>query len=485
VASGSAVALVVSSGPPQVAVPNVVGLTQAAATTAITNAGLIVGIVTSASSPTVPAGVVISQNPIAGADIIVTSPVDLVVSSGPPAVPPAGDGAIGINFVGSATPMGAAESAGVVAKPNWNNATGAVRTTALPLVDESGASTTAAVTWTANNGWLTPIADQPGNARMMKGYLDTTSTSTTTITVTGLAQRSYDIYVYADGDNSIYERSAAYTISGADITTTTINLTDAANTNVGTTFTRADNSIGNYVKFSITAMGFTLSATPLPTAVGNRRAPINGIQIVPVVSVPPVPSAIGIKFVGTSTVTMAASESAGVVPKTHWNNAAGAVRSTPLALVDDAGTLTTASVTWTGNNGWMTPITDQPGNARLMKGYLDTSTTSVTTVTVAGLPSSAYDVYVYTDGDNRQYTKTAAYQISGNGITATTITVTDQPNANFSGTFTEATGSSGNGNYMKFSINGDGFTLTATGRTSTNASLRAPVNAIQIVSSPR
>jgi hypothetical protein len=63
--------------------------------------------------------------------------------------------------------------------------------------------------------------------------------------------------------------------------------------------------------------------------------------------------------------------------------------------------------------------------------------------------------------------------------------VTDQPNTNFSGTFTEATGSSGNGNYMKFSINGDGFTLTATGGASTNASLRAPVNAIQIVSSPR
>jgi beta-lactam-binding protein with PASTA domain len=35
---GSAVNLVVSSGPPQVAVPNVVGLTQTA-TTAITGAG--------------------------------------------------------------------------------------------------------------------------------------------------------------------------------------------------------------------------------------------------------------------------------------------------------------------------------------------------------------------------------------------------------------------------------------------------------------
>src|SRR5262249_52930949 len=81
---GSAVALVVSSGPPQVAVPNVVGLTQAAATTAITNANLVLGTVTTQSSTTVPAGSVISQNPTAGTQIVIGSAVALVVSSGPP-----------------------------------------------------------------------------------------------------------------------------------------------------------------------------------------------------------------------------------------------------------------------------------------------------------------------------------------------------------------------------------------------------------------
>ena len=63
VAPGSAVNLVVSTGPPPVAVPNVVNLTQAAATSAITGASLIVGTVDNASSATVPAGSVISQNP--------------------------------------------------------------------------------------------------------------------------------------------------------------------------------------------------------------------------------------------------------------------------------------------------------------------------------------------------------------------------------------------------------------------------------------
>lgn len=87
VASGSAVALSVSSGPappPQVAVPNVVGNTQAAATTAITGAGLKVGTVTMASSKTVAKGSVISEDPAAGTMVAPASAVNLTVSSGPP-----------------------------------------------------------------------------------------------------------------------------------------------------------------------------------------------------------------------------------------------------------------------------------------------------------------------------------------------------------------------------------------------------------------
>ena len=80
---GSAVNLVVSTGPAQVAVPNVVGDTQAAATTAITGAGLVVGTVTKASSPTVASGKVISESPIAGTTVSSGSAVNLVVSNGP------------------------------------------------------------------------------------------------------------------------------------------------------------------------------------------------------------------------------------------------------------------------------------------------------------------------------------------------------------------------------------------------------------------
>lgn len=67
----------------QVAVPNVGGQTQAAATTAIQNAGLVVGTVARASSSTVPAGSVLGENPVAGTQVFPGSSVNLVISTGP------------------------------------------------------------------------------------------------------------------------------------------------------------------------------------------------------------------------------------------------------------------------------------------------------------------------------------------------------------------------------------------------------------------
>jgi RHS repeat-associated protein len=69
-----------------VVVPNVVGMTQADAQAAITGAHLVVGTVTTVNSLTVPAGYVISQNPLAGSSAPLGSPIDLVVSLGPPMV---------------------------------------------------------------------------------------------------------------------------------------------------------------------------------------------------------------------------------------------------------------------------------------------------------------------------------------------------------------------------------------------------------------
>src|SRR5216110_308280 len=85
-----------SSPPPTVLVPNVVGQTQAAATSAITSAGLTAGTVAQQSSTTVASGSVISESPAAGTSVASGAAVSLVVSSGaPPPTPVAVPNVVG------------------------------------------------------------------------------------------------------------------------------------------------------------------------------------------------------------------------------------------------------------------------------------------------------------------------------------------------------------------------------------------------------
>jgi len=68
-----------------VIVPDVLRLEQSLAEAAIVGAELVVGSVTTATSDTVPAGAVISQNPPGGTSALRGSAVDLVVTLCPPA----------------------------------------------------------------------------------------------------------------------------------------------------------------------------------------------------------------------------------------------------------------------------------------------------------------------------------------------------------------------------------------------------------------
>jgi serine/threonine-protein kinase len=79
---GGTVFLTVSKGPVPVAVPDLTGATRAAATEAVTKAGLTVGDVTEKASEDVASGVVLDWSPKGGM-APTGSAVDLVVSSGP------------------------------------------------------------------------------------------------------------------------------------------------------------------------------------------------------------------------------------------------------------------------------------------------------------------------------------------------------------------------------------------------------------------
>jgi len=81
---GAVVILTVSTGPVMISVPQVTGLSQAAAEAALRKAGLTPGAVTQTASSTIGAGVVISTNPGAGTSWPQNRPVGLAVSAGPP-----------------------------------------------------------------------------------------------------------------------------------------------------------------------------------------------------------------------------------------------------------------------------------------------------------------------------------------------------------------------------------------------------------------
>jgi beta-lactam-binding protein with PASTA domain len=83
---GSAVLLLVSSGPRQVQVPAVRGMARAAAVARLAAAGLRVGRTRRARSGTVRRGRAIGTAPAAGATVRARTAVTLIVSSGPPRV---------------------------------------------------------------------------------------------------------------------------------------------------------------------------------------------------------------------------------------------------------------------------------------------------------------------------------------------------------------------------------------------------------------
>jgi len=191
---------------------------------------------------------------------------------------------------------------------------------------------------------------------------------------------------------------------------------------------------------------------------------------------------LSVDFVGSNTTPMGSTEVAGVVALSNWNDASGAKSSAPLALVDQNGNATTATLTWTSDDVWNSSIADQAGNFRMMKGYLDNGNQDTTVVTVSGLPANTggYSVYVYADGATNNSSNTGIYQISGTGITTTSASLTY--NSNFNGTFTQATTSNPVGNYVVLTIpNVSSFTLSAIPSTASNGFKRAPVNGIQVV----
>ena len=108
---------------------------------------------------------------------------------------------------------------------------------------------------------------------------------------------------------------------------------------------------------------------------------------------------------GGASVTL----SAGVVPTTAWNNEAGASGTGTITAADGS---TTASLTYSASGTWNDGTSTATGNGQLLNGYLDEGQNAGgSSVTISGLTGSAYDVYVYTEGDGAN--RASNYVING------------------------------------------------------------------------
>jgi hypothetical protein len=203
---------------------------------------------------------------------------------------------------------------------------------------------------------------------------------------------------------------------------------------------------------------------------------------------------------GTTQEVMGPTESAGVVPRTNWNSLTPNTQAAPQTLITDTGSAG-GNVVWTSANTWNVGHVQAPGDLRMMKGYIDTNDTSITTVTVAGLPSSItsapYSVIVYTDGDNGTQARVGRYSIgdqvlwtrdAGGAFTGVysqgQTSIDPLPGATGTGLDNQgvAAGAVPAGNYLIFSgLTGDTFTLAAQASVSAGGTNRAAINGIQIV----
>lgn len=340
-----------------------------------------------------------------------------------------------------------------------------------------GASSTLTVTTTEN----TPAANSTLTITGASGSL--TNSTTVVLSVTDFAVSATPSSTSVNAGSS-----ATYTVSAAALNgfagTVSLGVTSGLPAGATASFSPTSIAAGASSTLTIATSSSTPVGSPTLTITGASGSLTHSANVIlNVTASRSSVAAISIDFVGLETTSMASSEVAGVVALGNWNDAAGASSTSPLALVDQNGNPTTATVSWTADNVWYTsPIEDQAGNLRLMRGYLDNGEMNTTTVTLTGLPANAngYNVYVYADGASNNSSNTGVYQVSGAGITTTSATLTY--NSDFAGTFTQATASNPVGNYVVLAIpNVSSFTLSAIPSTASTSYERAPINGIQIV----
>ena len=198
---------------------------------------------------------------------------------------------------------------------------------------------------------------------------------------------------------------------------------------------------------------------------------------------PAAASTISVNIVGGAggNGTLAPTDLAGASPAINWNNVnnTAGVDNTGTSLFDADGVVTTVSISWTMIGTWAIDTGTSTPDQVLYNGYLD-NFGDTRTVSLTGLdPATTYEVYVYSDGDNGDNTRTGFFSMGG-----VTTGITDVP-GNFSGSYVEvAPGATTAGNYTVFTVSGSSsYDLDFQGSAADDLP-RAALNGIQIVPVP-
>ena len=199
--------------------------------------------------------------------------------------PLASSQSIGLNFGSSRADasLDPSVTAGVVPQSNWNNLASSSGGP-LALLDSAGVSTSAEVTWVADEVWSVGGVPLDGDGTLLNGFFSENNNGgdDSSISVTGIPYSLYDLYLYLSHDRGS-EDVVLSEASGAFATFTAVE-NDTLITESVTWVRQTESGVGrgNYVYFpalSRSDLKVILTAVDLGAGTLDRNA-ISGMQIV-------------------------------------------------------------------------------------------------------------------------------------------------------------------------------------------------------------
>lgn len=205
---------------------------------------------------------------------------------------------------------------------------------------------------------------------------------------------------------------------------------------------------------------------------------------------------LGINFeanINSPGVPVDSATPAGVVPQLNFNNAnpTGLAAGTNSSLIyADGSAATGVTLTWKANDTYSSGITPPSNNdAALMTDFLDGGPNNVSAdVSVTGLPSGTYALFLYIAGDQSGAIRGGTYTINGNDFY---LLNSGTDSGSPSGTFELAVagdsatpGSGTAGNYFKTTFAGSSLTISESNFYASDPYPRAPIDGLQIVAVP-